>query len=69
MPGEFLAGDPHAWREETRSILLTGTLNVPRDTALIIDEQGQYFPRNERNGLYYSKFGIANSLIALPNLE
>jgi hypothetical protein len=66
MPGEFLAGDPHAWREETRSILLTGTLNVPRDTALIIDEQGQYFPRNERNGLYYSKFGIANSLIALP---
>jgi hypothetical protein len=66
MPGEFLAGDPHAWREETRSLLLAGELNVPRDTAHLIGERGTYFPQNERNGLYYSKFGIANSLLALP---
>ena len=67
MPGEFLAGDPHAWREETRSLLLAGELNVPRETTLVLNsERGQYFAQNERNGLYYSKFGIANSLLAVP---
>lgn len=66
MPGEFLAGDPHAWREETRSLLLSGELNVPRDTVFKISERGEYFAQNERNGLYYSKFGIANSLLAAP---
>jgi hypothetical protein len=66
MPGEFLAGDPHAWREETRSLLVAGELNVPLVTVVKISERGQYFAQNERNGLYYSKFGIANSLLALP---
>lgn len=72
MPGEFLSGDPHAWREETRSILLAGELNVPPQavTALVGRgaDPGQYFVRNERNGLFYSKFGIANSLLAVPPL-
>jgi hypothetical protein len=66
MPAEFLAGDPHTWREEARSMLLGGELNVPRDTALELGERGQYFVQSERNGLYYSKFGIVNSLLALP---
>jgi hypothetical protein len=66
MPAEFLAGDPHTWREEARSMLLVGGLNVPRDTALELGDRGQYFVQNERNGLYYSKFGIVNSLLALP---
>jgi hypothetical protein len=66
MPGEFLSGDPHAWREETRSLLLYGELNVPFEAADMGSERGQYLTQNERNGLYYSKFGIANSLLALP---
>jgi hypothetical protein len=66
MPGEFLGGDPHTWREEARSMLLGGELNVPRETALDLGERGQYFVQSERNGLYYSKFGIVNSLLALP---
>ena len=68
MPGEFLSGDAHTWREEARSMLLGGELNVPRDTALSLGERGQYFVQSERNGLYYSKFGIVNSLLALPPL-
>jgi hypothetical protein len=64
MPGEFLAGDPHAWREEARSIVLSGELNVPR--AGLLGQRGAYFAQNERNGLHYSKFGIANSLLAVP---
>jgi hypothetical protein len=66
MPAEFLAGDPNAWREETRSLVIAGELNVPEETVLRISERGQYFAQNERNGLYYSKFGIANSLLAVP---
>jgi hypothetical protein len=68
MPAEFLAGDPHTWREEARSLLLAGELNVPRDTALSLGERGQYFAQSERNGLYYSKFGIVNTLLAVPPL-
>jgi hypothetical protein len=66
MPGEFAAGDPHVWREETRSIVLSGELNVP--SAGLLGERGAYFAQNERNGLHYSKFGIANSLLAVPPL-
>ena len=68
MPGQFLSGDAHAWREETRSLLLNGELSVPAEFARQYGEPGQHFARNERNGLYYSKYGIANSLFALPPL-
>jgi MFS family permease len=66
MPGEFLAGDPHAWREETRSMLLAGELNVREAFVKLGTLRGQYFAQNESNNLYYSKYGIANSLLALP---
>jgi len=68
MPGEFLSGDPNAWREETRSLLLGGELHVPAEFARQYGEPGQYFVRNERNGLYYSKYGIGNAILALPPL-
>src|SRR5688500_14657274 len=66
MPGEIIPGDPNAWREETRSILLSVELHVPSGLATGTGEHGQYSAQNQRNGLYYSKFGIANSLLALP---
>jgi hypothetical protein len=68
MPAEFLDGDPHAWREEARSLVLTGELHVPEKIALSFGAPGQHFARNERTGLYYSKYGIANSLLAVPPL-
>ncbi|HEY2335800.1 MAG TPA: hypothetical protein VGI18_00335 [Burkholderiales bacterium] len=67
MPGEFLDGDPHAWREEARAIV-RGELHVSEDMARKFGEPGQYMVRNERNGLYYSKYGIANALLSLPPL-
>lgn len=66
MPGEFLAGDPAAWREETRSLLLRGELHVRADYAQGFSEPGQYYVRNERNGLWYSKYGVGNVLFTLP---
>jgi hypothetical protein len=66
MPGEFLAADPHAWREEARSLLVHGELNVPAEYAKAFGEPGQYFVRNERTGLYYSKYGVGNVLFTLP---
>ncbi|HEX6692038.1 MAG TPA: hypothetical protein VF110_12935 [Burkholderiales bacterium] len=66
MPGELLTGDPHAWREETRSILVLGGLHIPIKDGRVVGERGRYFVQNERDGLWYSKYGIANSLLALP---
>jgi hypothetical protein len=68
MPGEFLDGDPAAWREEARSIVLRGELSVPEDFAARFQQPGQYFVRNEANGRYYSKYGIMNAVMSLPPL-
>jgi len=66
MPGEFWGGDPIAWREETRSILISGELNVPADFASHYGDPGQFYVKHPTTGLYYSKFGLANSLMSLP---
>lgn len=66
MPGEFWGGDPTAWREETRSILLSGQLNVPAEFAERYGEPGQFYVKHPTSGLYYAKFGLVNSLMSLP---
>ena len=66
MPGQFLDGDPAGWREEARSIVLRGELSVPEQFAARFFAPGQYFVRNEANGLYYSKYGIMNAVMSLP---
>jgi hypothetical protein len=68
MPGQFLDGDPAAWREEARSLVLRGELNVPGRFASRFYEPGQYFVLNESRGLYYSKYGVMNALMSLPPL-
>ena len=67
MPADLLPGDPHAWREEARRIVTVGQLSVPREQAEM-GEPGQYFVQNTRNGLYYTKWGIANPLFMTPPL-
>jgi hypothetical protein len=66
MPGEFWGGDPTAWREETRSIILSGQLNVPVEFAERYGEPGQFYVKHPVSGLYYAKFGLVNSLMSLP---
>jgi len=68
MPGQFLDGDPAAWREEARSIVLHGELAVPAEFASRFFEPGQYFVRNDSTGRYYSKYGVMNALVSLPPL-
>ena len=68
MPGQFLDGDPAAWREEARSIVLRGELAVPAEFASRFFEPGQYFVRNDSSGRYYSKYGLMNALMSLPPL-
>jgi hypothetical protein len=67
MPADLLPGDPHAWREEARRIVAVGQLSVPREQAEM-GEPGQYFVQNTRNGLYYTKWGVANALFMTPPL-
>ncbi|MGA2604116.1 MAG: hypothetical protein ABSG14_07800 [Verrucomicrobiia bacterium] len=66
MPATWWAGDPSAWREETRSLLRDGVLHVDTQYAEHIGERGQYFVFNPRTGRWYSKYGVMNSLMALP---
>jgi hypothetical protein len=68
MPRALLAGDPFCWREETRSILSNGSLAVDPGVADQLNShvQGQSFDLNPNDGFWYSKFGIMNSLMALP---
>ncbi len=68
MPGQFLDGDPAAWREEARSLALRGELSVPPEFAARFFEPGQYFTKNELTGRYYSKYGVMNALVSLPPL-
>jgi hypothetical protein len=66
MPATWWAGDPSAWREETRSILRDGALHVNAQYAERIGDPGQYFVFNAAKGWRYSKYGVMNSLMALP---
>jgi hypothetical protein len=68
MPGQFLDGDPAAWREEARSIALRGELAVPAQFASRFYEPGQYFVRNDLDGRWYSKYGVMNALASLAPL-
>jgi hypothetical protein len=57
------------WREETRSIIFRQELSI--DPIVTYDfsqanQPGQYFVQNSRNGLWYSKYGIMNSIMAVP---
>ena len=66
MPGMFIEGDPSIWREETRSILADGRLNIDASLASAAGEPGQYFVLNAADGKWYSKYGIMNSLMSAP---
>jgi hypothetical protein len=56
-------GDPIAWREEARSLLLHGTLSVDPGIAARYGAPGQFFVFNSSERKYYSKYGIVNGLI------
>lgn len=64
LPARLHVGDPYTWREEARSLLLRGELHVADDTAASHGEPDQYFVRNPRNGLYYSKYGVMNGILS-----
>src|SRR5437660_6966689 len=63
MPNSFWVGDPFAWREETRSILRDHHLWVDENLAKNFGENGQYFVLNEKDGHWYSKYGVVNSVM------
>ncbi len=69
LPALPYAGDPVAWREEGRAIVLHGRLSVEPDIAQHFGEPGQFFALNQNNGRYYFKSGIVNGpMTAIPLL-
>lgn len=63
LPALEYSGDPFAWREEARTIILRRSLSIDPDIARNFGEPGQYFVLNPNNGGYYSKYGIFSSLL------
>lgn len=68
FPSEQYVGDPLAVRAATWSLLERGTLSLPAELATQAGQRGQFFVQNPRTGLYYSKYGVLNTLFYLPAL-
>jgi len=68
LPALPYSGDPYAWREEARSIVLHGTLDVDPESATL-GLPGEYFDLNPADHKWYSKYGVLNGLLnAIPLL-
>jgi hypothetical protein len=66
LPAIIYKGDPNAYREEARSLILRHELQVDESVAKLQDSEGQYFYKNTRTGSHFSKYGIFNSFFSLP---
>lgn len=65
-PKFVYVGDPTAVRAATYSLIEHGRLDVSPEIAQAAGQPGQYFVKNPRNGRYYTKYGILNSLGYVP---
>jgi hypothetical protein len=63
LPAVEYPADPQAWREEARALILHGRLAVAPEIAAGMGERGQFFVLNPRDGRWYCKYGILNSLL------
>lgn len=68
MPLQESPGDAIAVRIETVTLINTGGLSVPPNIATMFGDRGQYYFNNEKNGGWYSKYGIGNTLAYVPVL-
>ncbi|MFP6667912.1 MAG: hypothetical protein VB876_11400 [Pirellulales bacterium] len=68
MPNCVYVGDAVAVRAGTVNLLNAGKISVPAEYAQRFGKRGQYFFQNPRNGLWYSKYGMLNSLLYVPPL-
>lgn len=68
MPRWIYSGDAVSIRASSICLITTGDISVPADHASTFGQRGQYFFENPSTGLWYSKYGIANTLLYLPPL-
>jgi hypothetical protein len=69
MPGETYMGDPGASMEEAFQLVNQGHFWIPLQNVRIMQsekDEGQYYAKNERTGRFYSKYGVACTLILVP---
>lgn len=66
MPRWMVTADPITMRSGTIEFITHGTFAVPAELGEGTGERGQYYCQNPVNAKWYSKYGIANSLLYLP---
>ena len=72
LPSEVYHGDPSAVRMEAAFLVAEKGLGIPDD---VVDtrsyrqlKRNGYFARNQATGRWYSRYGLANTLLAVPPL-
>ncbi len=72
LPSEVYHGDPSAVRMEAAFLVAEKGLGIPDD---MVDtrsyrqlKRNGYFARNQATGRWYSRYGLANTLLAVPPL-
>ncbi|MDA1055139.1 MAG: hypothetical protein O3C40_32355 [Planctomycetota bacterium] len=68
MPRWIYIGDPVQMRAGTIELITHGTFEIPAERAESSGERGHYFCQHPVNGRWYSKYGMANSLLYVPPL-
>jgi hypothetical protein len=68
MPNCVYVGDAVAMRAGTVNLISTGEISVPHEYATRFGSRGQYFYENPSSGLWFSKYGMLNSLLYVPPL-
>lgn len=67
MPALLYPGDAGMIRLTSRELLTSGSITVSEATVLKYGVRGQYFFENPRDGKWYSKYGVANTVLyAIP---
>ena len=65
-PSLIYSGDPLTIQDTAANFLDTGHLDVPEVVVINSGEPGAFFCKNPRNGLWFNKYGLANTFFTVP---
>jgi hypothetical protein len=72
MPAFFYPGDNFTPRAEAAHFLMTGEFGIPlsrrAELSEFVENRGSYFIENDVKGRFFSKYGVAYTLLDLPPL-
>lgn len=68
MPLHHYRGDALFVQAAAVGLINNGALSIPPENLQFAGARGQYYHQNTRTGLWYSKYGVMNTLMYMPPL-